>query len=251
MGSRQNIFTTKTIGIGSHRSVSTVYQSGVKTITTSNTTTIPTTAGLPGLRLRSWDNNGGGVAGATCNFVDPLNGGYKSNTAAYEYPPLMNEYQFWYPYDVHIRTATGQNPIGTTYPPPNLVVGSTVQIRNLTSGNNIGNPEWTGTSWQSNHEVIVEKIELVYLNVSPCVGNNSGNNTQRVYLITVSGFNNGINMGFGYVDYNNTNPGSAPCGVLITAGSLRNPAPQPFNGGGGWPCFEWLWYGTHRWLTDS
>ena len=234
-GSRQNIFTTKTIGIGSHRSVSTVYQSGVKTITTSNTTTIPTTAGLPGLRLRSWDNNGG-VAGATCNFVDPLNGGYKSNTAAYEYPPLMNEYQFWYPYDVHIRTPTGQNPIGTIYPPPNLVVGSTVQIRNLTSGNNIGNPEWTGTSWQSNHEVIVEKIELVYLNVSPCIGNNSGNNTQRVYLITVSGFNNGINMGFGYVDYNNTNPGNAqPCGVPDPATGIPygTPPPSTIPGGGG------------------
>ena len=148
----------------------------------------------------------------------------------------MNEYQFWYPYDVHIRTATGQNPIGTTYPPPNLVVGSTVQIRNLTSGNNIGNPEWTGTSWQSNHEVIVEKIELVYLNVSPCVGNNSGNNTQRVYLITVSGFNNGINMGFGYVDYNNTNPGNArPCGVPDPATGIPygTPPPSTIPGGGG------------------
>tara|TARA_R110002020_G_scaffold17923_6_gene63429 strand:- start:1180 stop:10740 length:9561 start_codon:yes stop_codon:yes gene_type:complete len=217
-------FISKVVGIGSKRRITATYQSGSTSVNTSGTNQyIGPQNQTTGLRLRSWDN------GNSCEFVDSMGSASSANTAASEYPPPAGQHQFWYPAEVVVGgpQVLGQPTLIQNTPPTNLVVGSTLKITNSESDNNIGNPQVIGgpqpvgqpTIWAANDTVTVTNIQLVTLDISPCIGGG----TKKVYLIDVDGYDNDINLGPDYTDF----VASDACGAINpTTGLPYSTAPQ-------------------------
>ena len=207
-------FSSTVVGVGFKKKISAVHESDTASITQAGTTQLigpgPIGNGTTGLRLRTWDN------GLSCEFIDPSDAGFKSNTAINQYPPPAGQIQFWYPGSQAIGgpQPVGQPTLFQNTPPPNLVVGSTLTIKNAISGNNIGNPQFDPNTfqWTTFQQGIVTDIKLVTLDVAPCAGAGS----KQVWLIDVDGYSNGVNTGNGFIDF----VASDACGTFNPATGL-------------------------------
>ena len=159
----------------------------------------------PGLRLRTFDN------GFSCNFINESTLGFQSNTVAVtnEYLPTANQHQFWLPAGIVDKA----DPTVLWDPPPSgLTPGATLKITNKNFPfNNIGAPQFNASGSPIDSVATVVSVQQVNIVTAPCTNNSS---MEQVYLITVEGYSNGLNMFPGYVDF----AANDPCGELDSNG---------------------------------